>query len=235
MGGGQASGVRLVDTHQVRPGSVGEEAVERRFDALERSVVVEVVGLDVGDHRDLRTELDEGAIALVGLDHEPVSAVPHRATADLVELTTDDERRAQLGLHQHEGQHRRRGGLAVGAGDGDRAPGGGDGGEDLRSPQHGDASFDGRPHLGVRRCDGGRHGHRVDVADVRRSMADLDVDAEHPKSLEADRCLEVAARDLMPHGGQDAGDGAHAGAADPDDVDAAGHGEVDGRRRPLPG
>ena len=39
------------------------------LDALERAVVVEMVGLDVGDDRDVRVEEDERAVGLVGLDH----------------------------------------------------------------------------------------------------------------------------------------------------------------------
>ena len=37
-------------------------------------MALQVVGLDVGDHRDLRPQQQERAVALVGLDQEPLAA-----------------------------------------------------------------------------------------------------------------------------------------------------------------
>ena len=65
---------------------------------LGRVVVVglEMVGFDVGDDRDLGTERQERPVGLVALDHEPLAVGPHRARADLVDVTTDDERRDRV-------------------------------------------------------------------------------------------------------------------------------------------
>ena len=51
------------------------EAVDQR---REVTVVVEVVGLDVGDDRVFGVELEERAVALVGLDDEPLAVVPRQ-------------------------------------------------------------------------------------------------------------------------------------------------------------
>ena len=144
------------------PGRLGEEAHERGLQRLEPAVELEVVGLDVGDDGGVAGQLEEGAVALVGLDHEQVALVPDRAGADLVDVAADDERRAQPGLDQHEGQHRRGRRLAVGAGHRDAAAGGGDGGQGLGPAQHRDAALVGGHDLGVAGRDGGRDGDRVE-------------------------------------------------------------------------
>ena len=68
--------VGLVGAHDARAGGLGEELVERLDDGGEVAVAVEVVGFDVGDHHQLGGELDEGAVALVGLDDEPRAPRP---------------------------------------------------------------------------------------------------------------------------------------------------------------
>ncbi len=71
----------------------GEETAERRNEALEGSVVVEVIRLDTRHDGDLALQLEERPVALVGLDDEPLPRVPHRPGTDLVDLAADDERR----------------------------------------------------------------------------------------------------------------------------------------------
>ena len=61
--------------------------------------------------------------------HSPV--VPDGVGADLVHVGPDEERRPQARLHQDQREHRRGGGLAVGAGHGHAAAGGGDGRQHL--------------------------------------------------------------------------------------------------------
>ena len=67
----------------------------------------------VTDH-DLRVELQERAVALVCLDDDPLAAVPHHVGADLVDVASDEEARAQPRLDQDQGQHGGGRGLAVG-------------------------------------------------------------------------------------------------------------------------
>ena len=52
-----------------------------------------MIGLDVRDDRGLRTELQERAVALVGLDDEPLAGAVRRVGADLVDLAADHEAR----------------------------------------------------------------------------------------------------------------------------------------------
>ena len=126
---------RVVGTHDVRPRRL-QEAVEGLLDGAQRSVVVEVIGFDVRDDRQVGGQLDEGAVALVGLDDEQLAVVPDRTAADLVELAPDDERRLESGLHEREREHRRGRGLAVRTGHGDAPARRRDRRQDLGSAHH---------------------------------------------------------------------------------------------------
>ena len=66
---------RMVDAGhgEAVEGDVAEEGLELAVHVLDRSEVVEVLGVDVGDDADLRRHLDEGAVALVGLDDHPLA------------------------------------------------------------------------------------------------------------------------------------------------------------------
>ena len=55
----------------LRPGDLGEVAVEAGQQGVERAVVLEEVDLDVEQDRAVQRQLEVGAVALVGLDHEP--------------------------------------------------------------------------------------------------------------------------------------------------------------------
>ena len=50
-----------------------DEIAERILDRLEGLEVIEMLGIDVGDDDHVGRQLQEGAVALVGLDHHPVA------------------------------------------------------------------------------------------------------------------------------------------------------------------
>ena len=52
--------------------------------------------VDVGDDRGVEAEPQERAVALVGLDDEPLPGVEPRVRPDLVELAADEEARVQV-------------------------------------------------------------------------------------------------------------------------------------------
>ena len=90
-----------------------EELVERGDVGGGAAVVVEVVGLDVRDDRDLRRVRQEGRVALVGLDHEDVAGALVGAGAGSGEIAADRERGVEPAVLQRHGEHRRGGGLAA--------------------------------------------------------------------------------------------------------------------------
>jgi hypothetical protein len=63
---------RAVERH------VLDELDEGILHAVERAIMFEMLGIDVGDHRDGAVEAQERAVALVRLHHHPVE-LPSRA------------------------------------------------------------------------------------------------------------------------------------------------------------
>jgi hypothetical protein len=221
MGGSKQSRDRVIGACDAHPGDPGEELVERGGETREAAVVVEVVGLDVGDDAGFGGELEERAVALVGFDHEPFTLVVRGVGADLVEIAPDDEARPPTGGAQDQRQHRRRCRLAVTAGDGDGPVRRGQRAERVGTSQHGQAAFEGGANLGVRVGDGRRDDHRVEVRrHVLGAVTDLGVNAEEPEPFEPARLFQVGTGDAVAHPGEHGCDRAHARSPDPDDVDA---------------
>ena len=99
---------------------VADKALEPCLQRGEIAVIVEMLGVDVGDDRDRRRQLGEGAVALVGLDHHPVACAEPRVGAVGVDDPAVDHGRVELRGFEQRADHRGRRGLAVGAGDRDR-------------------------------------------------------------------------------------------------------------------
>jgi hypothetical protein len=84
-----------------------------------------VVHLDVRDHRDLGSEAQEAAVALVGLGDHPLPRAPTRVCRVAVlprpgQLATEEPGRIGPGGAQRPDQHRGGSRLAMGAGDRDQ-------------------------------------------------------------------------------------------------------------------
>ena len=64
----------MVDAHHREPveGHILDELDEGVLDRVEAAIMLEMLGIDVGDDRDRPVEPQEAAVALVGLDHHPV-------------------------------------------------------------------------------------------------------------------------------------------------------------------
>ena len=87
--------------------------------AAKSPVVVEMLGIDIGDDGDVGRQLDEGAVALVGLDHHPLAvAQPGIGAIGVDDAAIDDGGVEFAGIEQRRDQRRGRG-LAVRAADGD--------------------------------------------------------------------------------------------------------------------
>ena len=219
---------------------LGEEPFEPRLQLLPPAPVLEVVGLDAGDQRDLGAELEERAVALVGLDDEPptVTAAAGRRVPDGVpagaQLAADDERRPETGLAEHEREHRRRRRLAVASGDGDRPPLRADPGEGVGPPQERDAAPERLGDLDVRVGDRRRPRDGLDIrADVLGTLPHRDLDTEGAQPVEHRRLLDVAAGHLVPHGGEHRRDRGHPRPGGADDVHGARPAQVERHAAPL--
>ena len=183
--GGQSCRDRIVGTDDADAGDRSEELLERGNERLEAPVVVEVVGLHVRDERGLRFELEERAVALVGLDHEPLALVEGCVRPDLVEIAADHEAGAPPGCPQTEGEHRGCGRLAVTARHCDAASCRDQRPKRVRASHDRDAACSGRFDLGIAARDRGRCDDRVErVGQVIGIVPDTGVDAEEAQPLE---------------------------------------------------
>jgi hypothetical protein len=70
----------VVGAHQSRPGCAGDEPIEGEEQGFIRAVELEMIRFDVREHDGFARQLDERAVALVGLHHEP-SPSPQIAAA----------------------------------------------------------------------------------------------------------------------------------------------------------
>ena len=151
----------------------------------------------------------------------PVST-PRRAAAQPGDAGTHHPSRILTGFREQGGEERRGRGLAVGAGDGDRASGRADRSQGRRAVQHWRCPLPAPPRPAGGRRGGRRHDDRVD----RRQRAWLaDRAPSTPRARSGARNGRVPGRvvtaDGVAHLGEQRGDRAHPGATDVGDVDAA--------------
>ena len=83
------------------------------------AVAVHVLAVEIGDHGEDGRELEEGAVALVGLGDQILRAAQPGVGAERVDAATHDDGGIESAGGEHRGNHRGGGGLAVHAGDGD--------------------------------------------------------------------------------------------------------------------
>ncbi len=89
----EAARDRIVGAAHDRTGGRRDEAFEGAHQPGKVAVVVEVVGLDVRHQRGLGPKVQEGAVALVRFDDEPLAVAERGVAADLVDLPADHEAR----------------------------------------------------------------------------------------------------------------------------------------------
>ena len=233
---------RVVGAEHHRALDPVDEPAEGVLEPVHVAPVPEVVDVDVRDDRRVQPEAEERAVALVGLDHQPLPGVEPRVRPDLVELAADEEAGVQVRGPQDERDHRRGRGLAVRPRDSEGTPGGDDAGERVGAREDRDAGPLGRDDLDVRPRHRGAEHDRVGVGrNVVRGLGHEALDAEQPEPLEARVLVQVRATHAVTELGEDRRVRAHARAPDAHDVDAAGLAQVEhatglrrGHRLPPP-
>ena len=80
-----------------------------------------MIGLHVGHDRDVGRVLQQRSVAFVGLGDEHLTTAVVGVGAGLAEITAHREGGIETAVLQGDDEHRRRRGLAVGAGDHQRA------------------------------------------------------------------------------------------------------------------
>lgn len=218
---GQLDGAALVggdDERAARHDPAGER-LEGLVDLVHRRVVRVVVQLDVEDDRDPRGVLLEAPVALVGLRDEEVALAVRGVGAGALQVAADRVRRVEAQAGQGDREHRGGGGLAVRAGDGDRAQAVHQGGQRVGTVHHRHGQLRRADQLGVVRADGAGDDHtgRV-VRQMTGGVPDVDGRPQRAQRLGGGGLLGVAARHLRSPLGEDLRDARHPGAADADEV-----------------
>ena len=108
---------------QAFAGNDPHQMVELPLDSSQIREDVRVIELQVVEDRCSRAVVDElaalveeGAVVLVGLDHEERRAAQARGNTEILRHAADQKARAHAGMFQHPGQHAGTAGLAVGTG-----------------------------------------------------------------------------------------------------------------------
>ena len=185
------------------------------------AVGLHVVGVDVGDDRDHRRQIEERRVGLVGLGDQELALAEPRVRVRGQQPPADDERRIEPAFGEHRGDEARRRRLAVRAGDRDALLQAHQLGQHQRARHDGNAALArgddfrvvGAPPRSTRR----RRRRRATFA---AAWPIAIVDAE-PRETARHRALgEIGARHAIALRREHLGDAAHAGAADADEVHA---------------
>ncbi len=195
------------------------EGEERGHDRVEVRVVVEVLGVHRGHHRDGGAELEEGAVGLVGLRDQELALAETGVGAEAVHAAADHHGGIEAARSQHRGHHGGGSGLAVGARDRDAVLEPHQLREHLGPRDHRDAALTrGRYfHVVARHRRGGDH--HVRPLDLRRRVPHVDLGSQPLEPLHRLAAPGVGAGDPVAEREQDLGDAAHADAADAHEVD----------------
>ena len=222
--------------HHERLAGAGAQGGEHRGDLGH----LLVVALQIEDHAHRRRIAHERAVALIGLDDEEVGASGPGIAGQAFglqqgQLAAGDHRRIAAGRAQDLEHHRRHRGLAARAAHRHRAMRGDEMSEQLGAMDDGNACPLGRHHIGHLLLDRGRDDERGAIGAETRAVLRQDDDAE---ALELGPQLgplaviegAVAAARMAALHDLDLGERAHARAAEPRIMEAAGAERVGDRR-----
>jgi len=195
------------------------ELAEGPLDVLERAVVIEMVGLDVGHDDHIGIEVEKGAVRLVGLADEVLPRSVSAIGTILLDNPTYEEGGVASEMVEHGRDHGRGSGLAVRAGNGDALAEA----HNLRQ-HHGarnyrNACLAGSQHFRIIRLDGGGGNHHVHAFDMLCRMAVKHLDA-HIGQLARYRALCLIRAGYVEFFIQHLGQAAHARATDTDEMNA---------------
>ncbi len=144
--------------------------------------MIEMLRIDIRDHRDGREQQQERRVALVGLGHHEIAAAETDVGAGVANISADRDGGIEVRLFHDERDQAGRGRLAVSSGDRDAELGHPQQlAEHLGSRDHRDFHFAGTRDFGIGKLYRRRDHYRVDAAVVlqmRRMMPLADFRAE---------------------------------------------------------
>src|SRR3546814_3559539 len=88
-------------------GHIFDELDERALDGVETAIMVQMLRVDIGDDRDRPVEAQEAAVALVGLDHDPVAGAKPGIRTVIVDDAAVDDCRVDTARIEQRGEDRK--------------------------------------------------------------------------------------------------------------------------------
>ncbi len=198
-----------------------DEALEGVAHPVERAVVIEMIGVDVGHDRNRCRQLQESAVALVGLDDDPLAGAEPRIRAVSIDDSAVHDGRVHAAGVEKSRDHRRRRCLAVRAGDGDAGTKAHDLRQHLGTTHQRQAERARGVEFGIARLHRRRIDHGMRTLQVVHAVADEDGNAQLAQTPDAGAFRDVGALNLVAEIVHDFGDAAHADPADADEMDRA--------------
>jgi len=174
--------------------------------------------VEVGDHRHLGRQIQEGGVAFVGLGHEVAVPAQDGVAAEVVPHGPHQNRRVQASGPEDRGGHGGGGGFAVGPGNGDLEMSLHKAGLHFAPAQDPAPRGPGRSQLGVVLFDRGGVNHYRVLGEVLRAVALKDPDAELLETPGDGALGHIGAAHPVALAHQEFRQAAHAYAADADEV-----------------
>ena len=200
-------------------GYILDKLDETVLDLVEAAIMIEMLGIDIGDHRDRAVKPQEAAVAFVCLDDHPLTVAEAGVGTILVDDAAVDHSRVDTAGIEHRRDHRGRRRLPVGASDRNRRF------QPHQLGQHFGPAYQRNP-AGQRRfdfriaaLDGGRRDHHRCALNILRTMADFHVNALRAQTFDDIALGNIAALHLITEIVHNLGDAGHADAADADEMD----------------
>ena len=183
--------------------------------------MVHVLGIDVGDDADGRSQLGEGAVGFIRLDHHPF-ALPQLGVGGIgVDDAAIDDGGIEADAIEQRRHHRRRRRLAVRTRDGDGPFETDQLGQHVRAAHDRNGPRPRRIDFRVAALDGGGDDESADAFDVLGLVADHDLRSALGEPLRVGVVLDVRPRDLVAEVQHHFRDARHADAANAHEVNRA--------------
>ncbi len=181
--------------------------------------MVKMFAVDVGDHRQNRRQLEEGAVAFIGLDYEQIALAHARvAAAHGGGSAANDHGGVESGVIENGGGHRGGGGFSMAAGHGDAELQTHQLSQQLAARDYRDAQPPRFNDFGIGSVDRGADHQHARAVDVGGAVALMDGGAERGEAFGDGAEPQVRPADLIAEIQQHLGNSAHADPADAREV-----------------
>jgi len=182
-------------------------------------IAVEMLGLEVGNHSQMRRQLEEGSIVLIGLAYQERRITDPGVGTEEVRSTTDDDRRVGAGRRQEVTDDGSGRGFAMGAGNCNSSLEPHQLGEHFRPPHNRQPPLRRRHQLRIFFRHSGGDDQRIDTLEVTRLVTVVDLRTEFGQSPRPLIVREITAAHRQALGKQHLGDAAHADPTDTHQVE----------------